>query len=492
MAKSVQGMAVGGGSELLELRLAFEPAEDPQTADTYAKGTYIPWLLDPLQTIEFYSGNPWLAGIGKLIADGVSGGIWSLKAREYDLTGQPLDSASSDEFARAMAWLSREDICQDGVSLYGLKQFLRTAITHLEQTGNLFIVPTRDLAGRNLWRMAVMLPQYVRYIVDRGLAGEERSIQLYQLDPFFGAQYFVEYGKRPRGDRKTREFVHVRLPSTLSSVYGLPPWLEARDAVALDNAHRNYVKSFFSNHAAPRWMVDITQDPAWTGPEASQDNLEAVYGHIKNYLAANRGDMAGRNLITQYPGGIKVVVTPLDHKLDDPTFATTTKNIRDQIMAVRHVSLIDLGLPEGGYRATAETQSNNFRAQVLEPAASPLIALINRLLHTPQPSGLGITQWDFHIEFRDAAALLQRIETLVKSTGVPFMTQDEARAEMGLEGMDLDDIYIPANMVAVDQVDIGEDSLEATTPDLEPTADKTPADETVLQPDGNQPPLPKA
>ena len=56
--------------------------------------------------------------------------------------------------------------------------------------------------------------------------------------------------------------------------------------------------------------------------------------------------MAGRNLVIQFPGGLKVEAEALDTKVEDPTFGATAKGARDEILAVRHVSLIDLGLPD--------------------------------------------------------------------------------------------------------------------------------------------------
>jgi phage portal protein BeeE len=157
--------------------------------------------------------------------------------------------------------------------------------------------------------------------------------------------------------------------------------------------------------------------------------------------------MAGRNLVLSYPGGILVKVTPMDQKIEDPTFGTTASNARDEIMAVRHVSLINLGLPEGGYRATADQQSDNFDRQVLEPFAAPLLAMFNRVLRTPPPSGLGITDYRLVAEFRDVDIIQQRIEAVIKAVGRPILTGDEARELLGYEPRGDDEVLVPAGLV---------------------------------------------
>jgi phage portal protein BeeE len=168
---------------------------------------------------------------------------------------------------------------------------------------------------------------------------------------------------------------------------------------------------------------------------------------IVNYLNANAGEMAGRNLVLSYPGGILVKITAMDHKLEDPTFGDTARNARDEIMAVRHVSLINLGLPEGGYRATAEQQSDNFERSVLEPFAAPILSLLNRVLRSSPPSGLGITDYRLTAEFRDVDIIQQRIEAIVKAVGRPILTVDEGRELIGYEPRGDDEVLVPAGLV---------------------------------------------
>src|SRR5690606_31779180 len=130
---------------------------------------------------------------------------------------------------------------------------------------------------------------------------------------------------RKAADKEAREFLHQRTTNTVSSYYGLPAWLPARDSVDLDNEHRKYLRGFFKNHGTPRYMVSITQDPEWVGAQPGEGDLDALFAQVQAFLQANQGDMAGRNLILQFPGGIKVEAQPLDHKLEAPTFPNLSK-----------------------------------------------------------------------------------------------------------------------------------------------------------------------
>ncbi|GEM47202.1 phage portal protein [Deinococcus cellulosilyticus] len=443
-----EAVAAAVGSRELEFRvegMTISPETEQSRAASTANYTLIPWPLDPEKLIDYWYGNPWLAAVGNLIADALAGASIELSARESSTDGTPLSEPSQDEYRRGIQWLTRSNFAMDGVSPLDVHGFIRSVFTALDQTGNAFVETLRNMAANEFHGLSVLLPQFVRYEVTK--AGQQTTINLYQMDPYLGEFRYVQFGRRDKGNAETREFLHVRHTNTVSSFYGLPAWLPARDSVAVDNSHRTYLKGFFTNHAAPRWMITITEEiPEGGSSSATEDDLEKIYQLVKNYLGANKGDMAGRNLVLQYPGGIKVEATPLDIKIEDPTFKETSRNARDEILAVRHVSLIDLGLPEGGYRATAETQSGNFRQQVLEPSLAPILRLLNEVLHAPAPYGLGITQWDVTAKFERVEDLLKKFEALFKATGVPFLKPNEARQIIGYEAVDGgDDVYIPSS-----------------------------------------------
>lgn len=458
MSAYTAGQIVGPHEDTPRLQLRVDLyndlIENSLSSLTALEATPILWPLDPAMLIDFWYGSPWLGAVGRLLADAVSSATFDLQpvSRRADGTrlgqGDGLTPHDTRQYDIGMAWLERDDVGQDGLAVYSLSELLRTLALHLDQTGNAFVEIVRNRAGRLPMRLSVLLPQYVRYVLRND--GDARRTMLYQLDPYMGERWFVPFGSRRAGDRATREYLHQRMPNTVSNVYGLPAWIEARQSVEVDNAHRAYLRAFFRSHAAPRWMIEVTQDPAWVGPQPEQQQVDQIRSLVVQYLSANAGEMAGRNLVLSYPGGIAVKATAMDAKIDDPTFNTTARNARDEILAVRHVSLVNMGLPEGGYRATAEQQSDSFERHALQPFMAPLLALLNRVLGSPQPYGLGITDYRITAELRDVDVIQQRIDSVIKATGHPVLSGDEGRILLGYEPIGNSNVLVPAGLVPVD------------------------------------------
>ena len=451
----------------LQLRVdAPAAAEDSQAAETHDARVRVPWPIPASTMIDFYLSSPWLGAVGNLLADAVSSAKWDLAARDVDTLGQPLDRASDFDkaadtnYRRAKAWLAREDVGREGVSELDLSGLLRALALANDQTGNVFVEVLRSVDGAEPRQLSHLLPQFVWYEARDEQSG--KRLVLRQEDPFGKPVDFVPFGARGPQDRDVREFLHQRQTNLASSYYGLPAWIPSRDSVEVDNEHRKYLRGFFKNHGTPRYMVTVTQDPAWQGAQPGDDALDELFKQVQGFLQANAGAMSGRNLILQYPGGITVTAQALDHKIEDPTFPNTAKLARDEILAVRHVSLLNLGLPEGGYRATAEQQSMDFQTQVLAPFAAPAVAIINRILHAPPPHGLGVTDYDFVLEFQDVEQFLRKIEALVKAAGAPILSQAEARQVLGWEPAGETKPLLPSTMIPA--ADFGAGGPDAATP----------------------------
>jgi len=440
-------------AEALELRV--DEVERSRAARTDDGAVEVPWPIDPLRTSFFYIESPWLSAVGNLLADAVSAARWELVAREVTPEGEPIQRGAEwrreqdKDYARAIAWLSRADVGGDGVSILDLPGLLRAMCGAYDQNGNVFVEVVRDRAGVGPLRIQHLLPQYVRYRARDG------RLELYQMDPYRGEFVFVPFGECAAGDQERREFLHQRAANTFSSYYGVPMWYPAKQSVEVDNEHRRYLRGFFQRHTTPRYLIEITQDPAWQFSQPSQEDVDAVFAHVRSFLTANAGEMAGRNLIVRYPGGIQIKATALDAKIEDPTFPETSVRMRDEIMAVRHISLSNLGSPEGTNRATAQEHSDNFRAEVLHPFAAPPLAIVNRLLHAPEPHGLGVTTYDLVLEFERVGDLLQRIAAVVNAVGGPVLSQVEGRQMLGYEARGSPELLIPVNMVPALELDEG-------------------------------------
>ena len=420
----------------LEIRV--EDAEPPESLRQEA----IPIVQPPIslaKLIELFADSPWLAAVGKLIRDAVGGAKVELRP----VVAEP-DEAQRD---RLEEWISRPAIAVDGLTELDLHEFLATAALHDMQTGNVFVEVLRDSTGAPS-ALALIPPQTVWFEWEER-PGREGFWVLHMITPDGREALFVPLGRRGEGEER-HEYLHRRRPNLLSSFFGVPDWLEARYAVEVDIAHRNYLLRFFQNDTTPRRILTIRPDPEWAkaGHTIPKDAaLTDVRRLITSFMAANRGQAASRSLILQLPGGVKLEDMPLAVKTEDPTFEKASRDARDTILAVLRVSLVDLGLPEGGYRATAEAQSRSFREQVLVPAGKGAARLINRLVRAPEPVGLGITDWELTLTFERPEELLARMEALVKAAGVPIISPDEARKLGGLPEVGDDSLYRPPTMI---------------------------------------------
>ena len=288
---SVRGDTLGGRAPGgLEVRFSAD-AEEALAARAESSQSLVPWPSAPGGLIAFWMSSPWLAAVGGLLADSVSGASFELRAREVDLEGKLIDKSKltkddqDEDYGKAMAWLLRETFALEGVSELSLQGFLRSTALMFDQTGNVFCEVLRNRAGSEFSALSVLLPQFVTYQARKGGQNPAKPFELLQVDPYFGEASFVPFGER---EGNQREFLHQRATNSLSSFYGLPAWLTARDSVGVDNAHRKYLKDFFSNNASPRWMIKITQNPDWQGLEPDESEIDALYTRVKSFLRRQR------------------------------------------------------------------------------------------------------------------------------------------------------------------------------------------------------------
>jgi len=435
MTEHVSSMVVPDTAEAVRVRI--EGAEQPAPRGEDAAG-YVAPPVPITQLIELWTKSPWLAATGKLIRD-------AIQAARLRLV-PAVETPDEGQRARALEWLTRPSVAVDGITEMDLSELLAAMWLHEDQTGNVFLEVLRDAQGR-VAGFALIPPQYVVFARD----GDGWVLRM--RTPWGDESTFVPFGRRERGS-DMHEFLHRRRPNLLSSFWGVPDWLEARASVEVDAAHRDYLRRFFAHDTSPRRIIHITQDPAWvqTGaPMPGVEEVAAVERGIQAFMAANQGQASGRTLIVRYPGGVRVVDTPLAASAQDPTYRETAQVARDEILAVRRVSLVDLGLPEGGYRATAESQSRSFREQVLAPAGRSVLRPINRVLRAPEPVGLGVTDWMAELEFVRVEETLARIKAVVEGAGVPVLTPDEARQILGYQPVGDTRLWRPASWVAYEE-----------------------------------------
>ncbi len=134
----------------------------------------------------------------------------------------------------------------------------------------------------------------------------------------------------------------------------LAPWIGAATSVEVDRLHRQYLRGFMGASAAPRFvvLVGVSEESGTKEHEAQQ-----LADTLASFFRSEPGSHSGRNMVVAYPAGITIDFRPVGSQADDPTYPTLSKTILQEILMVRGVSMLHLGITEGGYRATASEQA---------------------------------------------------------------------------------------------------------------------------------------
>lgn len=440
------------------MHLRIEGAEPKQVLDGEEAKAVVGPPFDIRKAIELWSSSPWLAAVGKLIRD-------ALVAAQVEVKPTP-GVPDPDEGQKRVVeeWISRPEIAIDGTTELSINEFIAAAWLYADQTGNVFAEVLRSTGDGKPAALALIPPQQAMFHWEQERAGgllepapdrpaAARGRWILEQTAVSGYARFVPFGRRGENEG-LHEYLQFRRPNLLSGLWGVPDWIEASHSVEVDIEHRKYLLRFFASDSAPRRILWVTPSPEWIANGGTVPNPEIVedaYKLIQSFMAANQGVASGKTLLVKLPGGVTIGELPLSAKANDPTYQDAAKLARDEILAIRRVSLIDLGLPEGGYRATAAEQSRNFRENVLRAGSRVGIELLNRLLRAPEPVGLGVTDWRVTANFERGEDLLARIEAVFKAVGVPFLDPDEGRQLIGYPERGDKSLYRPATMVAYDE-----------------------------------------
>lgn len=430
--------------ETIETRLA-KDSEKP-VSDFYNNANLQVWPIDPSKMINFFISSPWLTAIDNLLTD-------SIKSADYELV--PLkkgDTISDADMQTATDWLDREDFGIDGITELNMLDFIAAGGSSKLKTGNLFNDVMRSVNLKEVRHLSRLAPQYCRYETS------DHKLTLLHQNEYSDLKYLIQFGTRETSEMR-HEFLHFREPNDFSAFYGIPDWYGAQDAVEADTAHDKYLKTFFSNHGTPRYLIALESmplDPMSGVSRASDPEVDTWFNGIVNFFSANKGEMTGRNYLTVTPDGYKIVATPLDNRLDDPTFPNTSKETRRKILATMHISAINLGDTDSANRSNSEEQTDNLISSVLLPFAKPQLNLINKVLRHER--GLNVPV-KVKLKFDRTDQILERFKTIVLATGRPVLSVPEGRA-LGGYSRDADGpLVTPSNML--EAFEIGENEVDA-------------------------------
>src|SRR3984885_10990347 len=228
-------------------------------------------------------------------------------------------------------------------------------------------------------------------------------------------------------------FVGIGIPQTI------PSWIDS------DNYAMEYNRKFFINGASVGLYIQ------------TDTNVEANIERIRKGWGNRQEGVENAHKTPVLPKGAKLEHTGVTHR--DMDFNKLTEATRDRILAAFRVSKTILGTAESDTnRSTAETADYVFSKRTIKPKMLMVISYLNEFLVPRYGDDLYLTFIDPTPE--DKAARTAEM-TAAAGTGVPIMTQNEARKSyLGLGPIDGGDkLMIPASLTqaGVTQKPEGED-----------------------------------
>jgi HK97 family phage portal protein len=233
-------------------------------------------------------------------------------------------------------------------------------------------------------------------------------------------------------------FVGIGIPQTI------PSWIDS------DNYAMEYNRKFFINGASVGLYIQTD-----TNVEANIERIRKGWGNRQEGV-----ENAHKTPVLQK--GAKLEHTGVTQR--DMDFNKLTEATRDRILAAFRVSKTILGTAESDTnRATAETADYVFSKRTIKPKMLMVISYLNEFLVPRYGDDLYLTFIDPTPD--DKAARTAEM-TAAAGTGVPIMTQNEARKSyLGLGPVEGgDQLMVPSSLVAAGTTDKPEG--EDQTPQL--------------------------
>jgi HK97 family phage portal protein len=360
--------------------------------------------------------------------------VANIDLRLYKITGKDHDEQTDHPLLDLL----------DGVNeqMTGI-EFKYTMMAHLELTGNFYcllegvndaMTPPRALYPLN--------PGSVRVKVNKTTFPYKLSHYEYTLDGniYSFQPYQILHVKYPDPNDP---FVGIGVPQTI------PTWIDS------DNYAMEYNRKFFINGASVGLYIQTD-----TNVEGNLDRIRSSFGN-------RQAGIENAHKTPVLPKGAKLEHTGVTQR--DMDFNKLTEATRDRILAGFRVSKTILGTAESDTnRATAETADYVFSKRTIKPKMLLVVSYLNEFLVPRYGDDLYLTFIDPTPE--DKEFRTQEM-TAAAGTGVPIMTQNEARRSyLGLGPVTGgDQLLKPAALEPVGTTDKPEG--EDQTPQLAKTAE---------------------
>jgi len=391
----------GGGSDPLAI---YKPTGAKDVSAAKAMGNFTGWTYAAVNAIASEVAN--------------------IQLRLYQITG---DDHEEQEDHPLLTLLDGVNEHMTGIELK------YTTMAHLELTGNCYWLLDGVSDDRTPPRAIYPInPGRVRVKLDKTTFPYKLSHYEFTIDGkvFRFEPYQILHLKYPDPNDP---FVGIGIPQTI------PSWIDS------DNYAMEYNRKFFINGASVGLYIQ------------TDTNVEANIERIRKGWGNRQEGVENAHKTPVLPKGAKLEHTGVTQR--DMDFNKLTEATRDRILAGFRVSKTILGTAESDTnRATAETADYVFSKRTIKPKMLLVVSYLNEFLVPRYGDDLYLTFIDPTPEDKEFRT---KEMTAAAGTGVPIMTQNEARKTyMGLGPIDGgDQLMVPSTLVqaGVTQTPEGED-----------------------------------
>lgn len=286
----------------------------------------------------------------------------------------------------------------------------------------------QDLVGRCFWYTPLLngKPVEIYPLVPS-------RVQIAKTDENKVAGYVFTNNSGKQIPLTPEEVVYIRRIDPLDPYTGgySPAMAGAVSIDTWENAS-NWNKNFFKNSAIPEGVLKTDQSLTETQLKQLKEAWESEYGGVAN---AKRTAILQKGLSYE-----QIQVSP-----KDMDFVNLKQSSRDEILAMYRVPRTVVGITDDVNRANAETTDYVFSKRVVAPRMQKFVNALNEF-YLPKFNMHGSYEFDFI----DPTPQDQQSTFTNNQIGIQsgFMTQNEARAEIGLDPVKGGDtLYIPFNFM---------------------------------------------
>lgn len=232
--------------------------------------------------------------------------------------------------------------------------------------------------------------------------------------------------------------IHFRNWNPVNDFHGQSTMQPAETSINLDKAIREFNANFMRNSAVPAGLLSAEGNLDDDARKAAKESWQANYVGGRN--AGKTAILIGGKWSWQQLGNLN----------KDGSYIELAKLMREEILATFGVPPVVVGLLEYASYANAAEQKRLFWGDTI--IAGHMKQLLGRLNQAYLPRWEDAKRYEFRVDESQVAALQEDrnmvAARLQPAVGVPYMTVNEAREEVGLDPVDGGDVVMQPFSVA--------------------------------------------